>query len=67
MISAVFSIFSLLVGGGSRMDRPTCPDHPKGRVWRDGHYGKNGQYQRWRCNPPGGQPPRLFQPTLPRK
>jgi hypothetical protein len=52
------------------MRKPECPQHPGGRVCRDGRYGKNGQYQRWRCIPPGGtrRDSHLFQPTpLPRK
>lgn len=53
------------------MRRPECPQHPGSRVWRDGRYGKNGQYQRWRCVPPGckGDSPEchFFQIELPRK
>jgi hypothetical protein len=52
------------------MRTPQCPQHPGGRVWRDGRYGKNGQYQRWRCVPSGGtrRDSHLFQPSpLPRK
>jgi hypothetical protein len=52
------------------MRTPECPQHPGGRVWRDGRYGKNGQYPRWPCVPPVGtrRNSRLFQPTpLPRK
>jgi hypothetical protein len=45
--------------------------HAGGRVWRDGRYGSSGQYQRWRCVPPGckGDSPEchFFQVQLPRK
>ena len=33
------------------MARPTCPRHPKSRIWR---YGNNGQFQRGRCVPRNG-------------
>lgn len=53
------------------MGRPVCPEHPGSRVWRDGRYGKHGQYQRWRCVPQGctrsSPESHLFQPPLPRK
>lgn len=49
------------------MQRPRCPEHPDGRVWRDGKYGKRKQYQRWKCVPRAGGRPHVFQPVLPRK
>lgn len=53
------------------MGRPVCPDHPNGRVWKDGRYGKYGQYQRWRRIPQGcdrsSPDSHLFQPPLPKK
>jgi len=49
------------------VSRPQCPDHPDGRVRKQGRYGKNKQYQRWQCVPPDGDRPHLFRPTLPRK
>jgi hypothetical protein len=47
------------------MDRPVCPRHPDGRVWRDGRYGQKGRRQRWRCIPMDGSKSHLFTPTLP--
>lgn len=49
------------------MARPDCPQHPNGRVWKHGRYGKNRQYQRWRCIPPEGGDPHTFSRVLPRK
>jgi hypothetical protein len=47
------------------MSRPICPEHPDGKVWRDGHYGTANQYQRWRCVPKNGDQTHRFRPTLP--
>lgn len=46
------------------MPRPTCPQHPNGRVRRYGYYGKHDQYQRWQCVPPNGDA-HFFRPPLP--
>lgn len=49
------------------MARPQCSQHPNGRVWKHGRYGKNDQYQRWRCIPAGEADPHTFSRVLPRK
>lgn len=49
------------------MARPQCPQHPNGRVWKHGRYGKDQQYQRWRCIPAGVASPHTFSRVLPRK
>lgn len=52
------------------MERPNCPDpaHAGGRVVRAGWYGKKPhRRQRWKCEPPNGDPAHRFTETLPRK
>jgi len=66
MIDPIFWPNSALRMGGD-VQRPQCPDHPNGRVWRDGKYGKRKQYQRWKCVPRAGGRPHVFQPVLPKK
>lgn len=39
-----------------RAAAPPCPEHPRGRTWHDGYYGKRGQrgyflHPRFRCRP----------------
>ena len=48
---------------------PACPDHPGGRVVRNGTYGKTTgkPRQRYRCTPADGSKPHTFTPPLPRE
>lgn len=46
------------------MSRPACPTHPKGRVRRNGYYGKNKAYVRWECVPEDGSQPHQIRPEL---
>ena len=47
--------------------RPACPFHPKSRVWLDGSYGRGARKrQRFKCDPPNGEPRHVFTETLPR-
>lgn len=42
------------------MSWPTCDGHPRGRVKRDGCYGKNKQFVRWKCMGGDGDRPHLI-------
>lgn len=46
------------------MSRPSCPRHPHARVKRDGYYGKNREFVRWKCMGENGDRPHLFRPEL---
>jgi hypothetical protein len=37
--------------------RPSCREHPQGRVRRDGYYGKHREFVRWECVPDNGDAP----------
>lgn len=39
------------------MARPSCREHPQGRVRRDGYYGKHREFVRWECVPDNGDAP----------
>ena len=43
---------------------PTCSEHPKGRVRRNGYYGKRKQFVRWQCVPDNGARPHMLRPEL---
>lgn len=52
------------------MERPHCPDpaHAGGRVVRAGWYGTSPhRRQRWKCEPPNGDPAHRFAEVLPRR
>jgi hypothetical protein len=40
-----------------RVARPSCREHPQGRVRRDGYYGKHREFVRWECVPDNGDAP----------
>lgn len=48
------------------MSRPTCVQHPDGRVRRNGYYGKNNDYVKWQCVPEEGAPHYLSQEMTPK-
>lgn len=54
----------------SRAGSIRCPQHPEGRVWRDGYYGREapGQFrrQRYKCVLPSGER-HVFTEALPRR
>lgn len=41
-----------------------CPRHPRARVKRDGYYGKDKQFVRWKCTGSGDDRPHLIRPEL---
>lgn len=43
---------------------PTCLAHPKGRIRRNGYYGKRRQYVKWQCVPGDGSRPHMLRPEL---
>ena len=45
------------------MPRPVCGDHPRGRVRRDGYYGKHKEFVRWECVPGNGDEPHYLRRT----
>lgn len=49
------------------MARPTCDKHPDSTVRRDGYYGTDDQYLRWKCVPENGDSPHLVGKELRRK
>lgn len=66
--------FSMLVSGGEVTEPvwappPACPEHPAGRVVRDGLYGASSERprQRYRCYPDGEGDFHRFTPPLPRE
>lgn len=46
------------------MGIPRCTQHPKGRVRRNGFYGKRKQFVRWQCVPDDGSRPHMLRPEL---
>jgi hypothetical protein len=46
------------------LSRPSCSRHPRARVKRDGHYGKDKQFVRWKCAGDATDRPHLIRPDL---
>ena len=46
------------------VDAPKCLKHPKGRVRRNGYYGKRRAYIKWQCVPDDGSRPHMLRPEL---